>query len=118
MLYFFGTLMFMFSISALAVMLATFAPTLPQYSLLIMPFYVVTLMFSGANSPRNNMPQVAQNISEYWTTTQFTTFTQNVLFRGANLAMTYPQLMTMAISGAIFMTLAIFRFKTMLEKQN
>ena len=32
--------------------------------------------------------------------------------------MTYPQLMTMAISGAIFMTLAIFRFKTMLEKQN
>lgn len=118
MLYFFGTLMFMFSISALAVMLATFAPTLPQYSLLIMPFYVVTLMFSGANSPRKNMPQVAQNISEYWTTTQFTTFTQNVLFRGANLAMTYPQLMTMAISGAIFMTLAIFRFKTMLEKQN
>ena len=117
MLYFLGTLIFMFSISALAVMLATFTSTMSQYSLLMMPLYVVTLMFSGANSPRNNMPQVAQNISEYWTTTQFTTFTQNVLFRGANLAMTYPQLMTMAISGAIFMTLAVFRFKTMVAKQ-
>lgn len=116
-LYFWGTVAFMFSISALAVMLATFAPTMPQYSLLMMPLYVVALLFSGANSPRSNMPQAAQMVSEYWTSTQFATFSQNVLFRGAGLDIVYPQLSIMLISGVVFVFLAVLRFKKMLEKQ-
>lgn len=116
-LYFIGTLVFMFSIAALAVMLATLAPTMPQYSLLMVPIYVVALMFSGANSPRSNMPQTAQWISEYWPTTQFATFAQNVLFRGAGVEIVWPQLALMAVSGALFLLLALQRFKKMLEKQ-
>lgn len=116
-LYFFGSLVFMFSIASLAVMLATVAPTMPQYSLLMVPMYVVALMFSGASSPRSNMPETAQWVSEYWPTTQFATFAQNVMFRGAGVDIVYPQLLLMAISGVLFMGLALLRFKTMLEKQ-
>ncbi|WP_274584425.1 ABC transporter permease [Neisseria leonii] len=116
-LYFGGTLVFMFSIAALAVMLATLAPTMPQYSLLMVPVYVVALMFSGANSPRSNMPETAQWISEYWPTTQFASFAQNVLFRGAGWDSVWPQLAMMAGSGALFLLPALRRFKAMLEKQ-
>lgn len=116
-LFFVGALIFMFSLASLAVMLATIAPTMPQYSLLMVPLYVVMLMFSGANSPRSNMPQFAQSISEYWTTTQFAIFSQNVLFRGAGWVMVWEQIMWMAIGSAIFLAMALLRFKKMLEKQ-
>ena len=116
-LYALGAFVFMFSVASLAVMLATLAPTMPQYSLLMMPLYVVALMFSGSSSPRNNMPETAQAISEYWPTTQFAEFAQNVLFRGADITMVWQSLAMMAITGAVFLAYALFRFRKMLEKQ-
>lgn len=117
-LYGFGLWVFLFSVSSLAVMLATVAPTMPQYSLLMIPLYVVALMFSGAASPRSNMPQMAQSLSEYWPTTQFAAFAQNVIFRGASWDLVYPQLLLMSVSGVVFLLLALARFKHMLEKQS
>lgn len=116
-LYFLGTLVFMFSIASFAVMLATVAPTMPQYSLLIVPLYVVSSMFSGSSSPRSNMPEFAQSISAYWPTTQFITLAQNVIFRGAGWEIVWQPLLIMAISGTLFLGLALLRFKKMLEKQ-
>ena len=112
-----GTAIFMFSIASLAVMLATLAPTMPQYSLLMMPVYIIALMFSGPTSPRSNMPETAQWISEYWPTTQFVTFAQNVLLRGAGFEVVWPQMVVMTISGALFLGYALLRFRKMLEQQ-
>ena len=112
-----GAGLFMFSIASLAVMLATLAPTMPQYSLLMMPVYIIALMFSGSSSPRSNMPETAQWISEYWPTTQFMTFAQNILLRGAGFEVVWPQMVVMTISGALFLGYALLRFRKMLEQQ-
>ena len=112
-----GAGLFMFSIASLAVMLATLAPTMPQYSLLMMPVYIIALMFSGSSSPRSNMPETAQWISEYWPTTQFMTFAQNILLRGAGFEVVWPQMVAMTISGALFLGFALFRLRRMLEQQ-
>ncbi|MDO4228040.1 ABC transporter permease [Neisseria sp.] len=112
-----GAAVFMFSIASLAVMLATLAPTMPQYSLLMMPVYIIALMFSGSSSPRNNMPEAAQWISEYWPTTQFVSLAQNVLLRGAGIDLVWPQLAAMSAAGALFLGYALFRFRKMLEQQ-
>ena len=112
-----GAGLFMFSIASLAVMLATLAPTMPQYSLLMMPVYIIALMFSGSSSPRSNMPETAQWISEYWPTTQFITLAQNVLLRGAGFDVVWPQMVAMTISGALFLGFALLRFRRMLEQQ-
>ncbi len=112
-----GAGLFMFSIASLAVMLATLAPTMPQYSLLMMPVFIIALMFSGSSSPRSNMPETAQWISEYWPTTQFMTLAQNVLLRGAGFDVVWPQMVAMTISGALFLGFALFRFRRMLEQQ-
>ena len=112
-----GAGLFMFSIASLAVMLATLAPTMPQYSLLMMPVYIIALMFSGSSSPRSNMPETAQWISEYWPTTQFMTLAQNVLLRGAGFDVVWPQMVAMTISGALFLGFALLRFRKMLEQQ-
>ena len=116
-LYALGVVLFMFSVASLSVMLATLAPTMPQYSLLMVPTYIVFMMFSGSTSPRANMPEMAQRLSEYWPSTQFAYFAQAVMFRGAGLETVWVQLLALSVSGAVFLGLALVRFRKMLEKQ-
>ena len=116
-LYALGVVLFMFSVASLSVMLATLAPTMPQYSLLMVPTYIVFMMFSGSTSPRANMPEMAQRLSEYWPSTQFAHFAQSVLFRGAGLETVGGQLLALSVTGAVFWGLALVRFRKMLEKQ-
>lgn len=115
LLYGIGVIVYLFSISSLGVMLATIAPSLPQFGLLMLPVFVVALLFSGSMAPRSNMPELAQTISEYWPTTQFVEFAQNVLFRNAGLDIVWPQLLVMTVIGIAFLIFALIRFKTMLE---
>ena len=77
-LYAAGVTIYLFSIASLGIMLATLAPTMPQFGLLMLPVFVVALLFSGSAAPRSNMPDAAQYLSKYWPTTQFTNFSQNV----------------------------------------
>ena len=116
-LYALGVVLFMFSVASLSVMLATIAPTMPQYSLLMVPTYIVFMMFSGSTSPRANMPEMAQRLSEYWPSTQFAHFAQSVMFRGAGLETVWVQLVALSVAGAVFLLLALVRFRKMLEKQ-
>ena len=117
LLYALGVGVYLFSIAALGIMLATIAPTMPQFGLLMLPVFIVTLMFSGSQSPRSNMPAIAQSVSEYWPTTQFAQFSQNVLFRGAGIEIVWPQLVVMAVLGAAFLLFALVRFRKMLDQQ-
>ncbi len=64
-MYAFGVGVYLFSIAALGIMLATIAPTMPQFGLLMLPVFMVLLLFSGSGAPRSNMPGAAQGISEY-----------------------------------------------------
>lgn len=116
-LYAFGVGVYLFSIAALGIMLATIAPTMPQFGLLMLPVFVVLLLFSGSGAPRSNMPATAQGISEYWPTTQFAGFAQNVIYRGAGWDIVWPELLVMGITGVVFLLLALFRFRKMLEQQ-
>lgn len=117
MLYGLGVAVYLFSIAALAVMLATVAPSMAQFGLLMIPLYMVLLLFSGMASPRNNMPVAAQWLSEYWPSTQFVRFAQSVLFRNAGWDTVWPQLLAMALAGLLFLVLALMRFRKMLEQQ-
>lgn len=112
-----GVAVYLFSIASLGIMLATLAPSMPQFGLLMLPVFVVALLFSGSAAPRSNMPNAAQVMSEYWPTTQFATFAQNVLLRGAGIELVWPQLAVMAGTGALFLGYALLRFRQMLEKQ-
>lgn len=112
-----GVAIYLFSMASLGIMLATLAPTMPQFGLLMLPVFVIAMLFSGAVAPRSNMPHAAQFLSEYWPTTQFANFSQKVLFRNAGFDIVWPELLIMAVLGLAFLLLALARFKDMLEKQ-
>ena len=115
--YLLGTATYLFSIASLAIMIATLTPSLQQYSLLMLPLFIIMNLFSGATTSRSNMPELARALSEYWPSTQYAIYSQSVIFRGAGLHELWPQLLNMGVAGILFLALALIRFRKMLETQ-
>lgn len=112
-----GAAIFLFSIASLGILLAVFAPTMPQFGLLCLPTYIVMYLLSGTNSPIENMPEIAQQLTQFSPTTILGAYAQDVLFRGAGLDVVWLHLVKMAALGAVFLTIALTQFKSMLSRQ-
>lgn len=112
-----GTIIYMFSVSSLGIWLATLAPTMPQFGLLCLPVYVVTRLLSGSESPLESMPLFFQKITQFSPVTQFSQFSQDVLFRNADFLIVWPKMLVMSMMGGLFLTLALKRFRSMLARQ-
>ncbi|ABR74506.1 ABC transporter permease [Actinobacillus succinogenes] len=112
-----GVVIFIFSIASLGILLAVFAPSMPQFGLLCLPVYLVMYMLSGTMSPLENMPQLAQYLTQFSPTAILGSYAKDVLFRGASLSMVWDDLVKMAALGALFLGIALMQFKTMLSKQ-
>ncbi|ANY14957.1 ABC transporter permease [Bordetella pseudohinzii] len=112
-----GLALYLFSVTALGMYLATLAPTMPQFGLLAVPVYVVAYLLSGAATPVESMPPLMQSLVPILPTTQFVMLTQAVLYRGAGFAVVWPQFLAIAVCGALFLGLALHRFRSMLAQQ-
>ena len=82
-----------------------------------MQIYLVLYLLSGSISPLENMPQLAQNLTQLSPVTMLGAYAQDVLFRGAGLDMVWHYLAKMAMVGVLFLSLALYQFKSMLSKQ-
>ena len=112
-----GTALYLFAVTSLGVLLATAAASMPQFGLLAAPVYVVLYLLSGAATPVESMPIAIQDFVQISPTTQFVKLTQAVLYRGAGIDVVWPQLLSVAVAGAIFLALALHRFRSMLARQ-
>ncbi|CAN2536266.1 Inner+membrane+transport+permease+YhhJ [Methylocapsa aurea] len=116
-LFAFGALLYLFSVTSLGMWLATLAPTMPQFGLLSVPVYAIAYLLSGAATPVESMPEAVQGLVKFAPTTQFVSMTQAVLYRSAGLDTVWPQIAVVIASGAIFLSLALSRFRSMLARQ-
>lgn len=110
-LFIYGTAVFLYSMTALGIVLSTFAKSMPQFALLAIPFFVVMNMLSGGTSPLEGMPASLQIIMQASPSTHFTSFTQAVLFRGAGIEVVWPQLAAIIAIGTALFLLALTRFR-------
>ncbi|AOY96461.1 hypothetical protein BKK79_33410 [Cupriavidus sp. USMAA2-4] len=112
-----STALYLFSVTALGMWLATLAPAMPQFGLLAVPTYAVAYLLSGAATPVQSMPAAMQPVVQFLPTTQFVTLTQAILFRGAGIDIVWPQLLGVTAAGGLFLALALARFRAMLAQQ-
>ena len=112
-----GTLIYLFSATSAGVYLATLAPSMPQFGLLAVPIYAIAYLLSGAATPVESMPLWLQSLVHFLPTTQFVSFSQAVLYRAAGPEAVWRQIAGMCISGALFLALALARFRSMLARQ-
>ncbi|OPH81358.1 ABC transporter permease [Nitrobacter vulgaris] len=107
-----GSAFFLYAMTALGIMLSTFARSMPQFGLLAIPFFIVMNMLSGGTSPFEGMPPVLQVLMQAAPSTHFTSFAQAVIFRGAGIAIVWPQLAKIAAIGTVLFIFALIRFRT------
>ena len=107
----FGAGIYLFSVTALGIMLATFATTMPQFGLLAIPVFVVLYLLSGGVTPLAAMPEPLRGLMQLSPATHFTSFAQAVLYRDAGLALVWPDLAAVAAIGGVFLALALARFR-------
>jgi ABC-2 type transport system permease protein len=112
-----GAAIYLFASTALGVMLATIANTMPQFGLLSIPVFVVMNLLSGAATPQEAMPDWLRLAMQISPSTHFVRLAQAVLYRGAGAEIVWPQMALMAALGAVFLTIALIRFRATLARQ-
>ena len=105
-----GAALHLFATTALGILLAMVARTMPQFGLLVILVLLPLQMLSGATTPRESIPWVLREAMLLAPTTHFVELSQAVLFRGAGIDVVWrPMLALLAIGAALF-TLALLRF--------
>jgi ABC-2 type transport system permease protein len=112
-----GAAVYLFATTSLGILLATMAGSMPQFSLLAIPVFLVLNMLSGAATPIESMPAALQILLQASPTVHFVRLAQGVLFRGAGLDLVWPQFAALAFLGAVFISAALARFRIMLANE-
>jgi ABC-2 type transport system permease protein len=111
-----GLAIYLFAIASLGILLATIANTMPQFALLAIPVFLILNMLSGGPSPLESMPAPLQSALQVSPAMHFVSFAQSVLSRGAGIDVVWPHLCLLAVLGAVFLTAALARFRSMLAR--
>jgi ABC-2 type transport system permease protein len=112
-----GTAVYLFATTSLGILLATVARSMPQFSLLAIPVFLILNMLSGATSPLESMPQVLQNLVQASPAVHFVRFAQAVLYRAAGVGVVWQEIAILAGLGTAFLVLALTRFRSMLAHE-
>lgn len=109
-----GLVVYLFSVTALGIMLATIVRSMPQFGLLAFPVFIMMNLLSGGQTPLESMPILLQRIMQFVPSTAFVSFSQAVLFRNATPAMVWPDLLKMLLIGCAYVGYSLTRFRKML----
>jgi ABC-2 type transport system permease protein len=110
-LFLLGTAVYLFFATAIGIFLGTIARSMPQLGLLYLLVFLPMNMLSGSNTPLESMPPWLAILAEASPATHFVSFAQAILYRGAGFAVVWPQFVIVALIGAVFLGLALLRFR-------
>lgn len=110
-----GAALHIFATTTLGIFLATVAGTMPQFGLLMVLVYLPLQILSGAVTPLESMPRAIQTIMMLAPNTHFNILAQSVLFRGAGIAVVWPQILALLLIGGVLFAFALGRFRAFLR---
>jgi ABC-2 type transport system permease protein len=110
-LFMLGVMIYLFFATAVGIFLGTIARSMPQLGLLFILVQLPMNMLSGSNTPLESMPAWLATIMQASPSTHFVSFAQAILYRGAGIAVVWPQFLAVAVIGGLFFGLAILRFR-------
>ena len=110
-----GAALQMFAVTSMGIFFGTVARSMPQMGLLLIMVLLPLEMLSGASTPRESMPALVRMLMQAAPTTHFVSLSQATLFRGAGLAVVWPQLLAIGAIGAVFFAFALARLRRSLE---
>ena len=116
LLFAFGTVIYLFSTTALGILIATVANSMPQFGLMAIPVFTTMLLLSGNMTPLESMPDALRWAMHASPSVYYVQFAQGLLYRGATLDLVWFPLAVMAGLGVLFLVVATRRFHVMLSR--
>ena len=107
-----GVVIYLFFATSIGIFLGTVASSMPQLGLLFMLVFLPMNMLSGSNTPLESMPHWLATIMQASPSTHFVSFAQSILYRGAGLGVVWPQFIAVGVVAALFLALALWRFRS------
>jgi ABC-2 type transport system permease protein len=106
-----GAALHLFATTSMGIFMATLARSMPQFGMLAILILLPLQLLSGGFTPRESMPGFVQQVMLAAPTTHFVSLGQSILFRGAGLAVVWPQFLALVAIGAVFFAIALNRFR-------
>jgi len=106
-----GVAIYLFFATAVGILLATIARSMPQLGLLYLLVFLPMNMLSGSNTPLESMPNWLATIMQLSPSTHFVAFAQAILYRGAGFRLVWPQFGIVALIGGSVLAMALHRFR-------
>jgi ABC-2 type transport system permease protein len=110
-----GAALHLFATTSLGIFLATVAGSMPQFGILLVLVMMPLQMLSGAQTPRESMPQIVQDIMLVAPNTHFVSLAQSILFRGAGFDVVWPQFAMLAFIGSVLFAVSLGKFRAFLR---
>jgi ABC-2 type transport system permease protein len=117
-LFMMGVVIYLFFATAIGIFLGTVTNSMPQLGLLFMLVFLPMNMLSGSNTPLESMPHWLGTVMQASPSTHFVSFAQSILYRGAGLSVVWPQFLAVAVVAALFLALALWRFRSVVAQTN
>lgn len=106
-----GIVLYLFSVTAIGIFLATVVRSMPQLGLLFIPIVFPMILLSGGYTPLDGMPQAVRTVTMFSPSTHFVSIAQAILFRGAGFELVWESFAAVAAIGAVFFFGALLRFR-------
>ncbi|ADZ70731.1 ABC transporter permease [Polymorphum gilvum] len=106
-----GATLYLFFASALGILLATVTRSMPQFALLFILIILPMMLLSGAQTPLESQPVLLQSFMRLVPSTQFVSFAQAILYRGAGFDIVWPQFLAVTVVGIALFAFAALRFR-------
>ncbi|MBN8998153.1 MAG: ABC transporter permease, partial [Rhizobiales bacterium] len=106
----------LFSVTSPGILIATASTSMAQFGLIVMPVLIVMILLSGSTTPIESVPSWLRTAMQVSPSTHFVALSQAILYRGAGIAIIWPQLAALLAIGVAFFSLALMRFRKALLK--
>jgi ABC-2 type transport system permease protein len=107
-----GSCFYVFTVAALGIALGTIASTMAQFGLLSIPVLLVLMLLSGSTTPLESMPVWLKDVMLVISPTpHFVIFAQDVLYRGADASIVWPEIVATTAIGSVLFGVALYRFR-------
>ena len=106
-----GVVLCLFAMTSMGIYMATVARSMPQFGLLFMLTMMPMSLLSGGRTPKESMPQAVQDLMQLAPTTHFVELGQAILFRGAGLAVVWPEFVALLLIGGTLFAISLSRFR-------
>jgi len=107
-----GSCFYVFTVAAIGIVLGTIAATMGQFGLLAIPVLLVMMLLSGSTTPMESMPVwLAHLMNVISPTPHFVVFAQDVLYRGADFSIVWPEILATFVIGSVYFGVALYRFR-------